>query len=78
MFQLTTLSWENGLNHIRDGRAIAVVAFPHNYTNHMKNRILEKNFASNETIEGTTISIAMDESSKHFCREVNKFDIKFQ
>ncbi|OXA48703.1 ABC transporter G family member 23 [Folsomia candida] len=60
---MTTDSWENGLYNIRAGKSVALVEFPHNYTNHMRNRILERNYVSNETIDGTTISIAMDQSN---------------
>ncbi|OXA47292.1 ABC transporter G family member 23 [Folsomia candida] len=60
---LVTDSWENGLNNIRAGRSAALVEFPQNYTNHMTNWALDKNYVSNETIHGTTISIRMDESS---------------
>ncbi|XP_021959622.1 uncharacterized protein LOC110855527 [Folsomia candida] len=60
---LATDSWENGLNNIRAGRTVALVEFPHNYTDHLRSRILEKNYASKDDIDGTTISIRMDESN---------------
>lgn len=58
------------MNNIRAGRTVALVEFPHNYTDHLRSRILEKNYASKDDIDGTTISIRMDESSKHFHRKI--------
>ncbi|XP_035711665.1 ABC transporter G family member 23 isoform X2 [Folsomia candida] len=60
---MTTNSFESGLQDIHDGKTFAVLAFPQNYEFHMRNRILERNFADNETVSGTTISIRMDESN---------------
>ncbi|XP_035711650.1 uncharacterized protein LOC110854837 isoform X1 [Folsomia candida] len=60
---VTANSFESGLQDIHDGNTFAVLSFPPNYAFHMRNRILERNFAGNETISGTTISIRMDESN---------------
>lgn len=42
---------------------MGLIEFPHDYENHLKNRMMHRNFADNETVLGSTLSMRMDESS---------------
>ncbi len=45
---------------IQRGDAIGYVEFPSNYTQHFIQRLLQRNFANNETIDGSTIKSRWD------------------
>ncbi|XP_035707991.1 uncharacterized protein LOC110850319 [Folsomia candida] len=49
---------------VERGRILGMLEFPGNFTMHMQNRVLQRNFADNEAIDGSTISVRMDESNK--------------
>ncbi|XP_035703690.1 ABC transporter G family member 23 isoform X2 [Folsomia candida] len=58
-----TDSYQEALASVKLGNHLALIEFPKNFTNHLKNRMLHQNFADNSTILGSTISIQMDESN---------------
>ncbi|XP_035707801.1 ABC transporter G family member 23 [Folsomia candida] len=60
---IPTYSYQEGLDHIIEGRAMGLIEFPHDYENHLKNRMMHRNFADNETVLGSTLSMRMDESN---------------
>ncbi|XP_021953486.2 ABC transporter G family member 20 isoform X1 [Folsomia candida] len=57
-------SYEEGLAQIKQGKTTGLVEFPKNYVTHLKNRMALRNFADNETILGSTISIRLDETER--------------
>jgi hypothetical protein len=57
-------SKEEALIDIQSGASKGYLVFPDNFTEHMKNRGLQRNFADNETLEGSTITFHMDYSGK--------------
>lgn len=42
------------------------IEFPANFSGHLRDRILEKNYIGNGTLLGSKINIRMDESSEYF------------
>ncbi|XP_035707800.1 uncharacterized protein LOC110850306 [Folsomia candida] len=60
---ITTSTYQEGYESIQNGKTIALLAFPGNFGHHMKDRIVQRNFADSGTIDGSTITIALDESS---------------
>ncbi|XP_021953441.1 ABC transporter G family member 23 [Folsomia candida] len=60
---ITTTTYQEGYESIQKGKTVALLAFPGNFGHHMKDRIVHRNFADNETIDGSTITIALDESN---------------
>ncbi|OXA40208.1 ABC transporter G family member 23 [Folsomia candida] len=61
-----TNSYQDGYESIQAGKAIALLSFPKNFEQYMKDRIVHKNFADNETIDGAMISVALDETNSIF------------
>ncbi|XP_035707989.1 ABC transporter G family member 23-like isoform X2 [Folsomia candida] len=57
-------SFQDGVSLLEGGRVLGMLEFPANFSLHMQNRMLQRNFANNETIDGSTISVRMDESNK--------------
>lgn len=51
-------------NDVKRGASKGYLVFPDNFTNHMKNRALQKKFADNETLDGSTITVHMDFSGE--------------
>jgi hypothetical protein len=57
-------SEEEAVEEIQAGRLWGYMSVPENYSQHMGDRALSRNYATNETIDGTTISFRMDMSRK--------------
>ncbi|XP_035702367.1 ABC transporter G family member 20 isoform X1 [Folsomia candida] len=57
-------SYEEGLDQIKQGKTAGLIEFPQNYAMHLKNRMAFRNFADNETILGSTISVRLDEADR--------------
>ncbi|OXA63736.1 ABC transporter G family member 20 [Folsomia candida] len=57
-------SYEDGLDQVKQGKTTGLIEFPQNYATHLKNRMTLRNFADNETILGSTISIRLDETDR--------------
>ncbi|OXA63656.1 ABC transporter G family member 23 [Folsomia candida] len=56
-------SYEDGMDLVEAGSVMGIIEFPLDFSVHMKNRMLLRNFADNETIHGSTVSIKMDETN---------------
>lgn len=63
--QVHVNSYEDGMDLVEAGSVMGIIEFPLDFSVHMKNRMLLRNFADNETIHGSTVSIKMDETSKY-------------
>lgn len=53
---------EIALNEVEKGMTTGFMIIPQNFTENMKNRLLYRNFVSNETLDGIQISVRMDMS----------------
>ncbi|XP_035703691.1 ABC transporter G family member 23 isoform X2 [Folsomia candida] len=60
---IPTSSFDAGLEQVKFGRTFSFMHFPSNFSSHLKNRMLLRNFADNHTIHGSLISVKMDESN---------------
>ncbi|XP_021945809.2 ABC transporter G family member 23 isoform X1 [Folsomia candida] len=59
---IPTNSYEDGVEQIKVGRTRLLIEFPANYETHFQHRIIYRHFASNESLQGSTISVRIMES----------------
>ncbi|OXA53873.1 ABC transporter G family member 23 [Folsomia candida] len=57
-------AYHDGIRLVEKGDLLGIVEFPANFSLHMRNRMLQRNFADNKTIDGSTLPVQMDESNK--------------
>ncbi|XP_035706411.1 ABC transporter G family member 23 isoform X2 [Folsomia candida] len=57
---IPTASVAESLNLVRNGDVIGYLEFPSNFTHHFKNRGIYRNFADNETLDGSALKVRMD------------------
>lgn len=62
--QIHVNAYHDGIRLVEKGDLLGIVEFPANFSLHMRNRMLQRNFADNKTIDGSTLPVQMDESSK--------------
>ncbi|XP_035702014.1 ABC transporter G family member 20-like isoform X2 [Folsomia candida] len=58
------ISYDEGLEKIKQGKTAGLIEFPQNYAIHLKNRLTFREFADNKTIFGSTISVRLDEADR--------------
>lgn len=64
--KISTASISESLDLIHKGDAIGYLEFPENFTHHFRNRAVHRNFADNETIDGSSLRMRMDLSGLSF------------
>ncbi|OXA61762.1 ABC transporter G family member 20 [Folsomia candida] len=59
---IPTNSYEDGIKQMKLGQISLLIEFPANYETHFQDRIIYRHFASNESLQGSTISVRILES----------------
>jgi hypothetical protein len=58
--QIPVASDEEALTTVQNGRAWGYLSIPSNYTSHMKDRSVWRNFVTNDTMDGSTLTARID------------------